>query len=33
MGNLGVFDTAKEAVEAAAAAQKVFVKNYTSLWK
>lgn len=29
MGNLGVFDTAKEAVAAAAAAQKDFVKNYT----
>ena len=29
MGNLGVFDTAKEAVAAAAAAQKEFVKNYT----
>ena len=28
MGNLGIFDTAKEAVAAAAAAQKEFVKNY-----
>ena len=31
MGNLGIFDTAKEAVAAAAAAQKEFVKIMVSM--